>query len=132
MVSQEDKDIEFSIVSGSNEEMLFACIDSLASTMKGTRYTWSLTITSNAGGSSLPARLRAEYPEAVMDHARFGIVDDAPALLVEPSVPFGLLASDDRDFHHWSHLANSFHSHRDARAAQRVHIDDLIVRPVSR
>ena len=64
MVSQEDKDIEFSIVSGSNEEMLFACIDSLASTMKGTRYTWSLTITSNAGGSSLPARLRAEYPEA--------------------------------------------------------------------
>jgi GT2 family glycosyltransferase len=64
MVSQEDKDIEFSIVSGSNEEMLFACIDSLASTMKGSRYTWSLTITCNAAGNGLPARLRAAYPEA--------------------------------------------------------------------
>jgi GT2 family glycosyltransferase len=64
MVSQEDKDIEFSIVSGSNEEMLFACIDSLAATMKGTQYTWSLTITSNAAGTGLPARLRAAYPEA--------------------------------------------------------------------
>ena len=64
MVSQEDKDIEFSIVSGSNEEMLFACIDSLASTLQGSRYTWSLTITCNAGDSGLAARLRAAYPEA--------------------------------------------------------------------
>ena len=64
MVSQEDKDIEFSIVSGSNEEMLFACIDSLAATMKGSRYTWGLTITSNATANGLPARLRAAYPEA--------------------------------------------------------------------
>ena len=64
MVSQEDKDIEFSIVSGSNEQMLLGCIDSLASTMKGTRYTWSLTITSNTPGTGLTARLRAAYPEA--------------------------------------------------------------------
>ena len=64
MVSHEDKDIEFSIVSGSNEEMLFACIDSLAATMKGSRYTWGLTITSNATANGLPARLRAAYPEA--------------------------------------------------------------------
>lgn len=63
MVSQ-DKDIEFSIVSGSNEEMLFGCIDSLVSTMKGSRYTWGLTITSNATETGLAGRLRAMYPEA--------------------------------------------------------------------
>ncbi|HEU4880373.1 MAG TPA: glycosyltransferase [Gemmatimonadaceae bacterium] len=69
MVSQ-DKDIEFSIVSGSNEEMLFGCVDSLRSTMQGSRYAWSLTITCNATGKGLAARLRAAYPDAfIIDNA---------------------------------------------------------------
>ena len=65
MVPQ-DKDIEFSVVSGSSEEMLFGCIDSVASTMKDSRYTWSLTITCNATSRGLAARLRAMYPEALI------------------------------------------------------------------
>ena len=70
MVSQEDKDLEFSIVSGSNEEMLFGCIDSVVSTMKDSRYTWGLTITCNGTGPRLPGRLRAAYPEAnIIDNA---------------------------------------------------------------
>lgn len=63
---REDKDIEFSVVSGSNVEMLFGCVDSLIATMKGSRYTWSVTITCNATSEGLAARLRAIYPEAMI------------------------------------------------------------------
>lgn len=65
MVTQ-DKDIEFSIVSGSNEEMLLGCIDSLIDTMNSSSYTWALTITCNATSPSLSGRLRAQYPEALI------------------------------------------------------------------
>lgn len=61
-----DQDIEFSIVSGSNEQMLFGCVDSLIASMKGSRYSWSLTITCNATSEGLAARLRAMYPEALI------------------------------------------------------------------
>jgi GT2 family glycosyltransferase len=59
----QDKDLEFSIVSGSNEEMLFGCIDSLRRTMKDSTYDWSITVTCNTPGSGLAGRLRAQYPE---------------------------------------------------------------------
>ena len=58
----QDKDIEFSIVSGSNEEMLFGCLESLTKTMKGSRHAWSVTVTCNTPGSGLAGRLRARYP----------------------------------------------------------------------
>jgi len=65
-----EQDIEFSIVSGSNEQMLFGCVDSLMASMKGSRYTWSVTITCNATSEGLAARVRATYPEAfVIDNA---------------------------------------------------------------
>jgi GT2 family glycosyltransferase len=65
MVSLE-KDIEFSIVSGSNEEMLLGCIRSLVENMKGSRYSWSMTLTCNATSEGLAARLRAQYPNALI------------------------------------------------------------------
>lgn len=65
-MASEDKDIEFSIVSGSSEEMLVGCIDSLLSTMEGSRYTWGLTITCNASSAGLAGRLRASYPQALI------------------------------------------------------------------
>jgi GT2 family glycosyltransferase len=80
MVSQ-DKDIEFSIVSGSNEEMLFGCIDSLRSTMKGSRYAWSLTVTCNATSTGLAARLRSMYPDA---------------FIIDNSAPRGFAANHNR------------------------------------
>ena len=65
-----DNDIEFSIVSGSNEEMLFECIESLNATMSDSRYSWSLTVTCNATSPTLAARVQAEYPSAkVIDNA---------------------------------------------------------------
>lgn len=66
----EDRDIEFSIVSGSSEEMLFGCLDSLVATMKGSRYTWSITVTCNTPGSGLAGRVRARFPDAhIIDNA---------------------------------------------------------------
>ena len=62
----EEKDIEFSIVSGSNEEMLLGCIRSLTETMKGSRYSWSLTVTCNATSPGLAGRLRAQFPAALV------------------------------------------------------------------
>lgn len=62
----EDRDIEFSIVSGSNEEMLFGCLDSLHKTMKGSRYAWSVTVICNEVGTGLAARIRARYPDAAI------------------------------------------------------------------
>jgi GT2 family glycosyltransferase len=67
----EEKDIEFSIVSGSNEQMLLECIGSLMETMKGSSYKWSLTVTCNATSPGLAGRLRAQFPSAlVIDNAK--------------------------------------------------------------
>lgn len=62
----EDRDIEFSVVSGSNEEMLFGCLDSLYKTMKGSRYVWSVTVTCNDSGTGLAGRVRAQYHDATV------------------------------------------------------------------
>lgn len=68
-MGSQDRDIEFSIVSGSNEEMLFGCLESLTKTMKGSRYGWGVTVTCNTPGSGLAGRLRARYPDAsIMDN----------------------------------------------------------------
>ena len=65
----QDKDIEFSVVSGSNEEMLFGCLESLTKTMRDSRYVWAVTVTCNTPGTGLAARLRARHPEfAVIDN----------------------------------------------------------------
>ena len=57
-----DKDLEFSIVSGSDEEMLFGCLESLAKTLKGSRYSWSVAVTCAMMGSGLSHRIRTRYP----------------------------------------------------------------------
>ena len=61
-MGMQDRDIEFSVVSGSSEEMLFGCLESLHSTMKSSTYAWSVTVTCNTPGSGLAGRLRARYP----------------------------------------------------------------------
>lgn len=62
-IGMRGKDIEFSIVSESGEEMLFGCLESLAKTMKNSSYRWSITVTCNAPASGLVGRLRSHYPE---------------------------------------------------------------------
>ena len=62
----EDRDIEFSVVSGSNEEMLFGCLDSLHKTLKESQFSWSVTVTCNEAGTGLAGRVRARYPDVTV------------------------------------------------------------------
>jgi len=62
----EDRDIEFSVVSGSNEEMLFGCLDSLTRSMNDTPYRWTATVTCNTPGTGLAGRIRARYPQLTL------------------------------------------------------------------
>lgn len=62
----EDRDIEFSVVSGSNEEMLFRCLESLHKTLSGAQYLWSVTVTCNEPGTGLAGRVRARFPDATV------------------------------------------------------------------
>lgn len=55
--------IEFSVVSGSNEELIVDCLESLFETMRDSPYTWRVTATCNTPGSRLPERLRDEFPD---------------------------------------------------------------------
>ncbi len=56
-------DVEFSVATGSNEEMLFGCLESLRSTMKDSPYAWGITVSCSRPGSGLAERLKALYPE---------------------------------------------------------------------
>lgn len=56
--------IEFSIVSGSSEEMLFGCIESLDRAMENVPFSWSLVVTCNTPGTGLAERVRARFPVA--------------------------------------------------------------------
>ena len=54
--------IEFSVISGSNEDMIVACLDSLYSSIAGSGYDVTVTATCNTPGTGLSARLRARFP----------------------------------------------------------------------
>ncbi|HUQ18177.1 MAG TPA: glycosyltransferase [Gemmatimonadaceae bacterium] len=55
-------DIQFSVVSGSRENLLFDCIASVLDTMKDSRYSWRLTAISNDARPGLVRRLRERFP----------------------------------------------------------------------
>lgn len=58
----EHTDIEFSVVSGSREDMLLGCLESLHTEMSESQLNWSVTVTCNTPGSGLADRLREAYP----------------------------------------------------------------------
>lgn len=66
------KDIEFSVVSGSSEEMLFSCLESVHAQMPtNATCQWSLTVTCSAeAGELLPKRVSRRYPHARVVVAR--------------------------------------------------------------
>lgn len=62
------KDIEFSVVSGSSEEMLFSCLESVHGEMRSNAgRRWSVTVTCSTDAESLVAtRVRQRYPHAAI------------------------------------------------------------------
>jgi N-acetylglucosaminyl-diphospho-decaprenol L-rhamnosyltransferase len=55
-------DIEFSVVSGSKEELLIGCIESVFETMEQSPYTWAFTAICNQPKTPLATKLRSRFP----------------------------------------------------------------------
>jgi GT2 family glycosyltransferase len=96
-MATDNKDIEFSIVSGSNEEMLFECIDSLFTTMSGSPCSWSLTVTCNATSTTLAERVRAAYPSAkiIDNESSRGFAANHNTVLLASTARYVWLLNDD-------------------------------------
>lgn len=90
-------DIEFSVVSGSSEELLFACLESIERTMVGTRYEWSVVVTCNSPGSEMPARVNARFPSArvIANEYPRGFAANHNVVLVASRARYVWLLNDD-------------------------------------
>ena len=90
-------DIEFSVISGSNESMLFDCVRSLNETMRGSALAWQVTITCNPGSSGLAARLKAAFPfAAIIENAsQRGFATNHNAVLARSDARYVWLLNDD-------------------------------------
>ena len=93
----EDRDIEFSIVSGSSEELLFGCVDSLIETMNGSPLSWTVVITCNTSDPALAGRLRARYPDAriIQNSAPRGFAANHNSVLKNSRARYVWLLNDD-------------------------------------
>ena len=93
----EDRDIEFSVVSGSSEEMLFECVDSLIATMKAVPLSWTVVITCNTADTGLASRLRARYPDArvIQNSAQRGFAANHNTVLRNSRARYVWLLNDD-------------------------------------
>lgn len=61
-MSRHPIDIEFSVVSGAREDLLFDCLASLHEVMRGSTYSWVVTATCNSPGTKLAERIHARFP----------------------------------------------------------------------
>ena len=93
----EDRDIEFSIVSGSSDDMLFGCVDSLLETMKGSPFSWTVVITCNTSDPRLAATLRIRYPDAriIQNSAPRGFAANHNSVLRSSRARYVWLLNDD-------------------------------------
>jgi GT2 family glycosyltransferase len=93
----EDRDIEFSIVSGSSDDMLFGCVDSLLETMKGSPLSWTVVITCNTSDPALAATLRSRYPGAriIQNPAPRGFAANHNSVLRNSCARYVWLLNDD-------------------------------------
>jgi GT2 family glycosyltransferase len=90
------EDIEFSIVSGSNESLLFGCLESLYSTMQGSAYTWKVTVTSNAN-PGLASKVASRFPsvEVIENETPRGFAANHNTVLARSGARYVWLLNDD-------------------------------------
>jgi GT2 family glycosyltransferase len=93
--------IEFSVVSGSNEGLIVACIDSLYETLSGASYRWSVTATCNAPGTNLGRRLERRFSgiRVIRNAAPRGYAANHNTVLRESTADYVWLLNDDIVFH---------------------------------
>lgn len=90
-------DIEFSVVSGAREDLLLACLESLYSTMHGSRYSWVVTATCNSPGSNLAQRLKEQFPtiETIENQIARGFAANHNTVLNASTARYVWLLNDD-------------------------------------
>lgn len=90
-------DIEFSVVSGSREELLFECIASVYRVMAESPYVWTMTVTCNTPGDGLSDRLRARYQDirTIDNVARRGFAANHNTVLASSLARYVWLLNDD-------------------------------------
>jgi len=92
--------IEFSVVSGSNEQLIVDCIESLYETMRESRYSWRITAICNTPGSELPERLRSQFPDVhvIVNSAPRGFAANHNIVLASTRADYVWVLNDDLVF----------------------------------
>jgi GT2 family glycosyltransferase len=93
--------IEFSVVSGSNQDLIIACIESLYQSVPPTRHRWSVTATCNAPGTGLGQRLVQRFPgiRVISNVAPRGFAANHNTVLRESTADYVWILNDDLVFH---------------------------------
>ncbi|MFN2603849.1 MAG: glycosyltransferase [Gemmatimonadaceae bacterium] len=96
-MSNGSMDIEFSVVSGAREDLLFACLESLYSTMHGSTYSWIVTATCNSPGMNLAQRLKEHFPtiETIENALPRGFAANHNTVLSSSAARYVWLLNDD-------------------------------------
>ncbi len=90
-------DIEFSVVSGSNDDLLFGCIESVLSTIALSPYRCCVTATCNRPHSDLAERLRHRFPGIVVieNEIQRGFAENHNTILRRSDARYVWLLNDD-------------------------------------
>ena len=90
-------DIEFSVVSGSREELLFECIASVYRVMAESPHAWTITVTCNSPGSDLADRVRLRFPgiRTIENEAPRGFAANHNTVLASSRARYVWLLNDD-------------------------------------
>ncbi len=93
--------IEFSVVSGSNEDLIIACIESLYQSFNQTSHRWSVTATCNNPGTDLDRRLEQRFPRirVISNVAPRGFAANHNTVLRGSNADYVWLLNDDLVFH---------------------------------
>ena len=92
--------LEFSIVSGANEDLIVECLRSLYNSLKSTAYVWKVTATCNNAGTVLPRRLREEFPgiDVIQNNSPRGFASNHNVVLRRSSADYVWILNDDLIF----------------------------------
>jgi GT2 family glycosyltransferase len=92
--------LEFSIVSGANEDLIVECLRSLYSSPQSTTYSWKVTATCNNPGTDLPQRLTTEFPgiDVIQNNPSRGFASNHNVVLQRTTADYVWLLNDDLIF----------------------------------
>lgn len=92
--------LEFSIVSGANEDLIVECLRSLYDSLQSAVYDWKVTATCNSPGAGLPRRLREEFPEidVIQNNSPRGFASNHNVVLRRSAADYVWILNDDLIF----------------------------------